>query len=86
MTPEQRADEWNTINEAINDTRTEQVPDNRGRQKYVPFTTQTKFGKLDVIDTKKPFNIKITVPKTQSKPAPTTPPAATPTRPPAGGG
>ena len=85
ITPEQRDDEWKIVNEVINDTKKEKVPDNRGRQKYVPFTTQTKFGKLDVIDTKKPFDIKITVPKTQSKPSPTPPPAA-PTRPPAGCG
>lgn len=85
MTPEQRTDEWNNVNEAINNTKKEQVPDKRGKRKYVPFITQTKFGKLDVIDTKKPFNIKITVPKTQSKPAPKLPPATKPTRPPAGG-
>ena len=77
MTPQERAEEWTIINEAINDTKTEQVPDNRGKQKYIPFSTQTKFGKLVVIDTKKRVNIKITVPKTQSKPAPT-PTTATP--------
>ena len=50
MTPEQRAEEWNIVNEAINNTKTEQVPDNRGNQKYVPFTKQTKYGTLKVID------------------------------------
>ena len=52
MTPEQRAEEWNIINNAINNTKTEQVPDNRGMQKYIPGTTQTKFGTLKVIDKK----------------------------------
>lgn len=52
MTPEEREAEWNIVNKAINNTKTEEVPDNRGKQKYVPFTTQTKFGKLKVIDTK----------------------------------
>ncbi|SCC64365.1 RHS repeat-associated core domain-containing protein [Chitinophaga costaii] len=50
MTPEQRAEEWNIINGAINNTTIEQVPDNRGKQKYIPFTTQTKFGTLKVTD------------------------------------
>ena len=50
MTEQQRANEWNVINGAINGTTTEQVPDNRGKQKYVPFTTQTKFGTLKVVD------------------------------------
>ena len=50
MIPAQRAKEWNIINGAINNTKTEEVPDNRGNQKYIPFTTQTKFGTLKVTD------------------------------------
>jgi hypothetical protein len=50
MSPEQREEEWNIVNNAINNTKTEQVPDNRGMQKYVPFTKQTKFGTLVVMD------------------------------------
>ena len=54
MTPEQRAEEWNIINGAINNTKTQQVPDNRGMQKYIPGTTQTKFGTLKVTETSPP--------------------------------
>lgn len=50
MTPEERAEEWKIINKAIINTKTEEVPDNRGKQKYIPFTKQTKFGTLKVID------------------------------------
>ncbi len=50
MTPEQREEEWNIVNKAITNTKTEQVPDNRGKQKYVPFAKQTKYGILKVID------------------------------------
>jgi RHS repeat-associated protein len=52
MTPEQKAEEWDIVNTAINNTKTQEVPDNRGKQKYVPFTTQIKFGTLKVIDKK----------------------------------
>jgi RHS repeat-associated protein len=50
MTPEQKAEEWKIINGVINSTKSEKVPDKRGNQKYVPFTSQTKFGTLIVID------------------------------------
>jgi hypothetical protein len=52
MTPEKRAEEWSIINKAINSTKTEQVPDNRGNQKYIPGTKQTKFGTLMIVDEK----------------------------------
>ncbi|MET2996952.1 MULTISPECIES: RHS repeat-associated core domain-containing protein [Flavobacterium] len=52
MTVEERAEEWNIVNQAINNTKTEEVPDRRGKQKYVPFTTQIKYGTLEVIDEK----------------------------------
>lgn len=52
MTPKQREAEWNIINNAINNTKTEEVPDNRGKQKYIPGTTQTKYGTLKVVDKK----------------------------------
>jgi len=52
MSLNERAEEWNIINDAINGTKTEQVPDNRGMQKYVSGSTQTKFGKIDVVDVK----------------------------------
>jgi hypothetical protein len=50
MTSEQRAEEWDIINRAINNTKTEQVPDRRGLQKYMPSSRQTKFGTLKVTD------------------------------------
>jgi hypothetical protein len=51
LTPDQRSQEWSIINQAINNTKTEVVPDNRGMQKYNPFSTQIKFGTLKVIET-----------------------------------
>ncbi|MNQ73952.1 hypothetical protein D3C85_886990 [compost metagenome] len=50
MTTEQRAEEWSVINTMINKTSSEDVPDNRGKQKYVPFTTQKKFGTIKVTE------------------------------------
>ncbi len=58
MTTEERAEEWSIINNAINNTKTEQVPDNRGSQKFIPGSKQTKFGTLKVID-KKPATEKL---------------------------
>jgi hypothetical protein len=52
LNPQQRAEEWDIINSAINGTTTEQVPDQRGRHKYLPFSSQTKFGTLEVINKK----------------------------------
>jgi RHS repeat-associated protein len=52
LSVDQRAQEWDIISNAINNTKTEQVPDNRGKQKYVPGSTQTKFGTLKIIDKK----------------------------------
>jgi hypothetical protein len=83
LSPEQRAMEWTIINDVINNTTSEQVPDRRGMQKYKPFTKQTKFGTLEVIDTSiKPV---ATTPATTptNTPATTTTPAATTTTTPA---
>jgi RHS repeat-associated protein len=50
---DQRAEEWNTIYKAISENSgKEDVPDNRGNHKLIPFSTQVKYGTLRVIDSK----------------------------------
>jgi RHS repeat-associated protein len=52
MSPNQREEEWKIINGAVNNTKTEVVPDNRGLHKYMLGSTQIKYGALKVIDEK----------------------------------
>jgi RHS repeat-associated protein len=50
MTQEQRKEEWDIINKVIESTKIENVPDNRGMHKYIPFATQRKYGTLKVFE------------------------------------
>jgi RHS repeat-associated protein len=50
MTSEERKAEWNIINNVIGNTKIENVPDNRGLHKYIPFSTQKKYGTLKVVE------------------------------------
>jgi hypothetical protein len=51
LTVEQRDEEWNIVNDAIENTKKELVPDNRGRHKFLP-GKQAKFGILVVTENK----------------------------------
>jgi RHS repeat-associated protein len=53
LTTDERAKEWEIINDVIEQTKKELVPDNRGSYKYVP-GKQAKFGTLEVIDSTPP--------------------------------
>lgn len=84
MTPEQRTDEWNNVNEAINNTKKSRCLIKEVSESMFHLSPKRNL-KLDVIDTKKPFNIKSLFPKRSQNLRQNFPPATKPTRPPAGG-
>ena len=49
-TEQERSEEWNILYDAITNTTSTTVPDNRGKHRFLPWEKQIKYGTLKVID------------------------------------